>query len=74
MSKFIALLVALIVFANISFVDAKSFKVKGYTKKNGTYVQPYYKSSPNRTKIDNFSTKGNYNPYSGKTGKVNIWR
>lgn len=74
MTKFIVLLVALIVFTNISFVDAKSFKVKGYTKKNGTYVQPYYKSSPNRTKIDNFSTKGNYNPYSGKTGKLNIWK
>lgn len=74
MMKIFAFVVALALFLNISLVDAKSFKVKGYTKKNGTYVQPYYKSSPNRTKIDNFSTKGNYNPYTGKTGRINIWK
>ena len=27
-------------------VDAAS-RVRGYTKNNGTYVQPYYRSSPN---------------------------
>jgi hypothetical protein len=43
-------------------------RVKGYTKKNGTYVMPSYRTSPNKIKFDNFSTKGNYNPYSGKKG------
>lgn len=42
--------------------------VKSYTKKNGTIVQNYMRSNPNKTKIDNYSTKGNINPYTGKRG------
>lgn len=42
--------------------------VKGYFRKNGTYVAPHYRSSPNSTKLDNWSTKGNINPYTGKVG------
>lgn len=40
----------------------------GYTKSNGTYVQPHYKTNTNSTNRDNFSTSGNYNAYTGKTG------
>ena len=43
-------------------------RVKGYVNKNGTYVAPHYRSKPNSTKLDNYSTKGNVNPYTGKTG------
>ena len=42
--------------------------VGGYTKDNGTYVQPHYRSTPNSTTLDNWSTKGNTNPYTGKKG------
>ena len=42
--------------------------VGGYTKDNGTYVQPHYRSTPNSTTLDNYSTKGNTNPYTGKKG------
>jgi len=42
--------------------------VKGYTRKNGTYVAPHYRSSSNSTAKDNWSTKGNVNPYTGKRG------
>src|SRR4051812_12861364 len=45
-------------------------KVKGYIKQNGTYVQPHVKTSPNKSKLDNYSTKGNVNPYTGKKGTV----
>jgi hypothetical protein len=44
---------------------------KGYVKKNGTYVAPAYKTKPNKTKADNYSTKGNTNPFTGKKGTVN---
>lgn len=54
-------------------VEAAS-RVKGYTKKNGTYVQPHYRSSPNRSKLDNWSTRGNYNPYTGRKGTVNPYK
>jgi hypothetical protein len=42
--------------------------VKGYVTKNGTYVAPYVRSSPNSTTLDNYSTRGNVNPYTGKVG------
>lgn len=45
-----------------------SHKKRGYIKRNGTYVAPSYATNPNRTKLDNWSTKGNLNPYTGKTG------
>lgn len=45
-----------------------STHVRGYTKRDGTYVQPHYRSSPNNTVLDNYSTKGNINPYTGKSG------
>lgn len=43
-------------------------RVRGYFRKSGTYVMPYYRSNYNRTKLDNWSTKGNYNLYTGKKG------
>lgn len=43
-------------------------RVNGYWKKNGTYVPPHYRSSPNSSKHDNYSTRGNYNPYTGRRG------
>lgn len=49
-------------------VNTKSTYVKGYTKSNGTYVQGHYRSSQNSTNHDNYSTSGNYNPYTGTTG------
>ncbi len=44
--------------------------VNGYTNNNGTYVAPHYRSDPNGTKCDNWSTKGNVNPYTGKSGTI----
>ena len=45
-----------------------STSVRGYYRKNGTYVAPHYRSSPNYTQKDNWSCRGNYNPYTGKFG------
>jgi uncharacterized protein YdeI (BOF family) len=45
--------------------------VHGYQRANGTYVQPYERTSPNNTTADNYSTKGNTNPYTGQAGTVN---
>lgn len=47
---------------------AKNVSVRPYVTKNGTYVAPSNKSAPNPTKIDNYSAKGNVNPYTGKEG------
>lgn len=42
--------------------------VRGYTKSNGTYVQPHIRSSPDHRTDNNWSTKGNTNPHTGETG------
>ena len=71
-----SLLVVIVLLGSLSFaslVEAK-VKVKGYTKQNGTYVQPYIKSSPNKSKLDNYSTKGNINPYTGKKGTISPYK
>lgn len=43
-------------------------RVRGYTRKNGTYVAPYVRTKRDSTTLNNFSTKGNINPYTGKRG------
>jgi len=47
--------------------------VDGYLKKSGTYVAPYYRSTRDGNTYNNWSTKGNTNPYTGKRGGVNSW-
>ncbi len=59
------LLVSLLTFTQFALADVW---VKGYTKSNGTQVDGHYRSSPNSTAADNYSTKGNYNPHTGATG------
>jgi hypothetical protein len=44
-------------FATIHHADAY-VSVRGYTRSNGTYVQPYVRSSPNAIKYDNYGYKG----------------
>lgn len=48
--------------------DVFSGNVRGHFTKRGKYVSPHKRSNPNKTKIDNWSTKGNVNPYTGKVG------
>jgi ABC-type oligopeptide transport system substrate-binding subunit len=45
-----------------------SHSVAGHTTKNGTYVAPHHATNPNDSKHDNWSSKGNVNPYTGKEG------
>lgn len=46
-------------------------KVKGYYRKDGTYVQPHYRSNPDGNPYNNWSYPGNTNPYTGKTATGN---
>jgi len=47
-----------------------SVHVKGHFRKDGTYVQPHYRSAPDSSFYNNWSTKGNFNPYTGEEGTV----
>lgn len=42
--------------------------VKGYQRRDGTYVQGHYKTESNNIRNDNYSTRGNSNPYTGSYG------
>jgi uncharacterized protein YxeA len=41
---------------------------RAYVTKKGKYVAPHVQSRPDHTKQNNYSTKGNVNPYTGKKG------
>ena len=64
-------LIALALFA-ASIVGAMAqVHVTGYYRKDGTYVEPHWRSNPNSTTSDNWSTRGNANPYTGEVGTRN---
>ena len=57
-----------IIYSVPSTVNYNTTTVSGYTRSNGTYVQSHVRTMPNNTNWDNFSTKGNSNPFTGSTG------
>ncbi len=48
-----------------------SHSVRGHVRKDGTYVQPHRATNQNKTQRDNWSSKPNVNPYTGKPGSKN---
>jgi hypothetical protein len=71
MMKAVLLAAALCLVGSVSF--AKDTYVNGYTKKDGTYVEPHHRSGADSTTTNNYSTKGNVNPYTGKAGTKNVY-
>jgi hypothetical protein len=67
-----AFLIIVFLFAAANSFSQSTVYVKGYTKSNGSYTQGHYKTSPNSSKIDNYSTQGNYNPYTGSYGTKRV--
>lgn len=65
-TAFIVGLLGFLAFTGLA--EAKDVHVNGYTKSDGTYVQPYTRTSPNNTINDNYSTRPNVNPYTGQPG------
>lgn len=43
-------------------------RVRSHTTKSGTYVRSHVRTSPDRSFRNNWSTKGNTNPVTGKRG------
>ena len=67
----IAVFGALIIVPNMkAYADVY---VKGYYRSNGTYVDPHYRTSPNNSTYDNWSSYGNTNPYTGQKGYNRSW-
>ncbi|ALV24941.1 hypothetical protein CIG2463D_1373 [Campylobacter iguaniorum] len=65
---FLAFLVAV---CGLSVANAEY--VQGHYRSNGTYVDGYHRSDRDSSKLNNYSTKGNTNPYTGERGSHNPW-
>ena len=48
----------------------KQHNVSGYTRSNGTYVAPHYRSTRDGARNNNWTTQGNTNPHTGKEGSI----
>lgn len=53
--------------ASMATVNADTY-VNGYRRSDGTYVQPHHRSDPDGNPYNNYSHRGNVNPYTGERG------
>ena len=63
---FLVLAIATMSFAQNA--QAKDVYVNGYTRSDGTQVRGHYRSAPDHSYDNNWSTEGNTNPYTGERG------
>jgi hypothetical protein len=68
MKKAFLFIVFLFAAAN-SFAQSTVY-VQGYTRSNGTYVPAHYRTAPDYSINNNWSTVGNVNPYTGIPGTI----
>lgn len=73
-----ALIIGLIVMVSgvlsVGSADA-AIRVRSYVRKStGTYVRSHYKSTRDSSRYNNYSTKGNRNPYTGKKGYTSPYK
>ena len=46
------------------------YRVNGYYRSSGKYVDSYYRTTPNNNILDNWITYPNVNPFTGKQGSI----
>lgn len=60
-------------FAAMSIAASSAFAqvyVAPHVDRNGNYHQDHYRSAPDGNQYNNYSTRGNVNPYTGQPGTV----
>jgi len=62
---FVRFIVLLALLAPSITLQAQQY-VEGYCKNSGVCVQGYFKTRPNETALDNYSSVGNLNPNTGR--------
>jgi len=71
LKKIVLLFIPVAMLLSVALPADAYVSVKGYTRKDGTYVRPHVRSEPNGLKYDNYSWKpsqGLYNPTYGTKG------
>ena len=51
-----------------------SHYTRSYIRHNGSFVMGHHSTNPDRTRLNNWSTRGNVNPYTGRVGTVNPYQ
>lgn len=62
----IQLAAAALLFSTAVFAD--DYRTRDYVRRDGTPVQGHMNSGPNENRYDNYSSRGNTNPYTGERG------
>jgi hypothetical protein len=62
------LIITIMLFSTAKIASAQDVYVNGYTRNDGTYVQPHHRTSPDNSTYNNYSSDGNSNPYTGNIG------
>ena len=52
----------------VRFPSYSSTNVRGYVRRDGGFVLPHFRSRADGTVLNNWSSSGNWNPYTGKKG------
>jgi hypothetical protein len=58
-------------FTTLAF--ARDVFVRPHFRQDGTYVQPHFRTAPDHSISNNYSSYPNVNPYTGQQGSVNPW-
>jgi uncharacterized protein YxeA len=66
----LTVLLGLISTAGFTQVNPNYHRVKPYYKKDGTRVREHYRTNPNGSNRDNYTTSPNSNPHTGKKGTI----
>lgn len=62
------MVLAILATTALSTLAQKNTYVRPHYRSDGTYVEGHYRTRPDSTVDNNFSTRGNFNPYTGEQG------
>lgn len=65
MAIFVRPIAALVI---VVVMASAQVRVRGYVRHNVTHAQPHYRSNPDGSFYNNWSTRGTVNPYTGEAG------
>lgn len=60
--------IAFLLCALLATPSVEAARVRGHVTKKGSYAQPHQRTNPDRSRANNYSSKPNVNPYTGKAG------
>lgn len=73
MSRFIMTIALGVIVAGEALAQGTVYQ-PGYMRRDGTYVDPHYRSTPDGNRFNNWSSQGNINPYTGRQGTIDPYR